>query len=346
MSISETMIKIIDHEYDQINNTTDTNEPLLDENNTRLTVYPLKHKKIWEMYKKQQAAFWTVEEVDMSKDYNHFKEFKPEEQHFIKHILAFFAASDAIVNINLLERFTKDVKIPEAQIAYTYQAMMENIHAEMYSLMIETIIKDSAEKDNLLNAVETIPCIGKKAAWAIKWIESKDSFAKRLVAFAIVEGIFFSGSFCAIFWIKYIKKNKMPGLTLSNEFIARDEGMHTDFACLLYSMLNNKLEQEELEGMIKEAVKIESEFITESLPCKLIGMNSEMMNQYIKFVADRLCYTLGHPKIYNTKNPFTWMEALSLEGKGNFFEGRTSQYQNANIMNNSSKGEFMISDDF
>ena len=347
MSISENMKRIIDHENDLSENSSlDSSEPLLAEENSRLTVYPLKHQSIWEMYKKQQAAFWTVEEVDMSKDYDHFKEFKPEEQHFIKHILAFFAASDAIVNINLLERFTKDVKIPEAQIAYTYQAMMENIHAEMYSLMIETIIKDPTEKESLLNAVETIPCIGKKATWAIKWIESQDSFAKRLVAFAIVEGIFFSGSFCAIFWIKHIKKNKMPGLTLSNEFIARDEGMHTDFACLLYSMLNNKLEQEELEGMIREAVEIESEFIIESLPCKLIGMNSEMMNQYIQFVADRLCYTLGHPKIYNTKNPFTWIEALSLEGKNNFFEGRTSQYQNANIMNSSSKGAFMISEDF
>jgi ribonucleoside-diphosphate reductase subunit M2 len=344
MSISENMKRILDQENDQ--NLQDNLEPLLAEENSRLTVYPLKHKPIWEMYKKQQAAFWTVEEVDMSKDYDHFKKFKSEEQHFIKHILAFFAASDAIVNINLLERFTKDVKIPEAQIAYTYQAMMENIHAEMYSLMIETIIKDPTEKESLLNAVETIPCIGKKAAWAIKWIESQDSFAKRLVAFAIVEGIFFSGSFCAIFWIKHVKKNKMPGLTLSNEFIARDEGMHTDFACLLYSMMNNKLEQEELEGMIREAVEIESEFITESLPCKLIGMNSEMMNQYIQFVADRLCYTLGHPKIYNTKNPFTWIEALSLEGKNNFFEGRTSQYQNANIMNSSSKGAFMISEDF
>lgn len=344
MSISENMKRILDQENDQT--LQDNLEPLLSEENSRLTVYPLKHKPIWEMYKKQQAAFWTVEEVDMSKDYDHFKKFKPEEQHFIKHILAFFAASDAIVNINLLERFTKDVKIPEAQIAYTYQAMMENIHAEMYSLMIETIIKDPTEKESLLNAVETIPCIGKKAAWAIKWIESQDSFAKRLVAFAIVEGIFFSGSFCAIFWIKHVKKNKMPGLTLSNEFIARDEGMHTDFACLLYSMMNKKLEQEELEGMIREAVEIESEFITESLPCKLIGMNSEMMNQYIQFVADRLCYTLGHTKIYNTKNPFTWIEALSLEGKNNFFEGRTSQYQNANIMNSSSKGAFMISEDF
>lgn len=344
MSISENMKRILDQENDQT--LQDNLEPLLSEENSRLTVYPLKHKPIWEMYKKQQAAFWTVEEVDMSKDYDHFKKFKPEEQHFIKHILAFFAASDAIVNINLLERFTKDVKIPEAQIAYTYQAMMENIHAEMYSLMIETIIKDPTEKESLLNAVETIPCIGKKAAWAIKWIESQDSFAKRLVAFAIVEGIFFSGSFCAIFWIKHVKKNKMPGLTLSNEFIARDEGMHTDFACLLYSMMNNKLGQEELEGMIREAVEIESEFITESLPCKLIGMNSEMMNQYIQFVADRLCYTLGHSKIYNTKNPFTWIEALSLEGKNNFFEGRTSQYQNANIMNSSSKGAFMISEDF
>jgi len=345
MSISENMKRILDQENIDLKSK-QSMEPLLSEENSRLTVYPLKNKAIWDMYKKQQAAFWTVEEVDMSKDYDHFKEFKPEEQHFIKHILAFFAASDAIVNINLLDRFTKDVKITEAQIAYTYQAMMENIHGEMYSLMIETIIKDSAEKETLLNAVETIPCIGKKAAWAIKWIESQESFAKRLVAFAIVEGIFFSGSFCAIFWIKHIKKNKMPGLTMSNEFIARDEGMHTDFACLLYSMLNNKLSDYDVSEMMKEAVEIESEFITESLPCKLIGMNSEMMTQYIKFVADRLCYSLGHKKIYNVKNPFTWIEALSLEGKNNFFESRTSQYQNANIMNNSSKGEFMILDDF
>ena len=349
MSMSKNMERLLkDESLDNIRNNDGSNsqEPLLSEENSRLTVYPLKYKKIWEMYKKQQAAFWTVEEVDMSKDYDHFKEFKPEEQHFIKHILAFFAASDAIVNINLLERFTTDVKITEAQIAYTYQAMMENIHAEMYSLMIETIIKDPTEKKSLSNGVETIPCIGKKAQWAIKWIESEESFAKRLIAFAIVEGIFFSGSFCAIFWIKHVKKNKMPGLTMSNEFIARDEGMHTDFACLLYSMLNQKLDQEDIHGMMKDAVNIESEFITESLPCKLIGMNSELMTQYIQYVADRLCYSLGYQKIYNVKNPFTWIEALSLEGKSNFFESRPSQYQNANIMNQSNKGEFMISDDF
>ncbi len=325
---------------------TDQNEYLLSEENNRLTTYPIRNLDIWKSYKLQQAAFWTVEEVDMSKDYQHFQELNENEQHFIKNILAFFAASDTLVNINLLERFTNDVQVMEAKIAYTYQAMMENIHGEMYSLMIETIIKDTKEKEKLMNAVSTIPCIGKKATWAIKWIESKDCFAKRLIAFSIVEGIFFSGSFCAIFWLKQTKKNKMPGLTMSNEFIARDEGMHTDFACLLYSMIQNKLDQEEVHNMIREAVDIEIEFITESLPCKLIGMNSELMTEYIKYVADRLCYTLGYENIYKVKNPFQWMEALSLEGKSNFFEKRASEYQNANIGNSSKVGNFKIMEDF
>jgi ribonucleoside-diphosphate reductase subunit M2 len=322
------------------------NEYLLSEENNRLTVYPIKNIEIWNMYKKQQAAFWTVEEIDMSNDYEHFCEFTKDEQHFIKTILAFFAASDTIVNINILERFTKDVQLMEAKIAYTYQAMMENIHGEMYSLMIETIIKDTEEKEKLMNSVETIPCITKKAEWAFKWIESDAAFAERVIAFAIVEGIFFSGSFLSIYWVKYIKKNKMPGLTLSNEFIARDEGMHTDFACLLYSMLTHKLEQQKVHDMINEAVHIEIEFIVESLPCKLIGMNSEMMTAYIKYVADRLCYSLGYELIYNEKNPFQWMETLSLEGKSNFFEKRGSQYQNASIMNKTNKGNFEILDDF
>ncbi|VVU94672.1 Ribonucleotide reductase, small chain [seawater metagenome] len=321
-------------------------EYLLSEENNRLTVYPIKNMSIWDLYKKQQAAFWTVEEVDMSQDYDHFCKFNKDEQHFIKNILAFFAASDTIVNINLLERFTSDVQIMEAKIAYTYQAMMENIHGEMYSLMIETLVKDQEEKDKLMDAVNTIPCISQKAEWAFKWIDSDESFAARIVAFAIVEGIFFSGSFCSIFWIKHTKKDKMPGLTLSNEFIARDEGMHTDFACLLYSHLTEKLTQEKIHSMIKEAVEIEIEFVTKSLPCKLIGMNSELMARYIKYVADRLCYSLKYEKIYNEKNPFQWMETISLEGKSNFFENRASQYQNANILNKTSKGDFKILDDF
>jgi len=323
-----------------------SNEILLSEETNRLTVYPIKCNSIWQLYKKQMAAFWTVEEVDMSADYADFMTFNENEQHFIKNILAFFAASDTIVNINLLERFTNDVKLMEAKIAYTFQAMMENIHGEMYSLMIDTLIRNNDEKTKLMNAVETIPCIRKKALWAIKWIESKDSFCKRLIAFAIVEGIFFSGSFCAIFWLKHIKKNKMPGLTMSNEFIARDEGMHTEFACMLHSMLEKKISQDDLKCMIQEAVDIEIEFITESLPCKLIGMNSDLMSEYIKYVADKLCFSLDYNTIYNARNPFPWIEALSLGGKNNFFEAKASQYQNANIMNNSSKGKFEILEDF
>ena len=307
----------------------------------RLVVYPIKHEKIWEMYKKQQKCFWTADEIDFSKDYSDWEKLNENEKHFVKHILGFFAASDGIVNINLLERFLKDVNILEAQICYTWQAAIENIHNETYSLMIDTYIKDRFEKEYLLNAVKNIPCITKKAAWAIKWINDKDaSFSQRLVAFACVEGIFFSGSFCAIYWLK--ERNLMPGLCLSNEFIARDEGLHCDFACLLYSMLKNRLDFETVKEMIEEVVDIETEFITESLPCKLIGMNSDLMEKYIKYVSDRLLGELGYAKIYKETNPFPFMENISLEGKTNFFEQRVSQYKKADYSDSS----FNISDDF
>ena len=315
------------------------NEALLTEE-SRLVLYPIRHDKIFEMYKKQQKCFWTADELDFSKDHKDWEKLTSDEKHFIKYVLGFFAASDGIVNINLLDRFLKDVKILEAQICYTWQAAVENIHSETYSLMIDTYIKDSQEKSFLLNAIENIPCINKKASWAIKWINDENSsFAQRLIAFACVEGIFFSGSFCAIYWLK--ERNLMPGLCLSNDFISRDEGLHCDFACLLYSMLKNKLDYEIIEEMIGEVVEIETEFITDSLPCRLIGMNNELMKEYIKFVADRLVRDLGYENIYNVKNPFSFMENISLEGKTNFFEERVSQYKKADVNNS-----FNISDDF
>ena len=315
------------------------NEALLTEE-SRLVLYPIRHDKIFEMYKKQQKCFWTADELDFSKDHKDWEKLTSDEKHFIKYVLGFFAASDGIVNINLLDRFLKDVKILEAQICYTWQAAVENIHSETYSLMIDTYIKDSQEKSFLLNAIENIPCINKKANWAIKWInDDNSSFAQRLIAFACVEGIFFSGSFCAIYWLK--ERNLMPGLCLSNDFISRDEGLHCDFACLLYSMLKNKLDYEMIKEMIGEVVEIETEFITDSLPCRLIGMNNELMKEYIKFVADRLVRDLGYENIYNVKNPFSFMENISLEGKTNFFEERVSQYKKADVNNS-----FNISDDF
>jgi len=315
------------------------NEALLKEE-ARLVLYPIKHDKIFEMYKKQQKCFWTADELDFSKDHRDWEKLTSDEKHFIKYVLGFFAASDGIVNINLLDRFLKDVKILEAQICYTWQAAIENIHSETYSLMIDTYIKDNQEKTFLLNAIENIPCINKKASWAIKWINDENSpFAQRLLAFACVEGIFFSGSFCAIYWLK--ERNLMPGLCLSNDFISRDEGLHCDFACLLYSMLKNKLDYDIIKDMISEVVEIETEFITDSLPCRLIGMNHELMKDYIKFVADRLVRDLGYENIYNVKNPFTFMENISLEGKTNFFEERVSQYKKADVSNS-----FNISDDF
>jgi len=316
-------------------------EILLNDDEHRLTIHPIKYDKIWGLYKKMQKCFWTADEIDFSKDIKDWNALKVEEQHFIKHVLAFFAASDTIVNMNLLERFLSDVKVLEAQVGYTFQAMMENVHSEVYSLMIDSYIKDPKEKSFLLNAVEEIECVGEKAKWAFKWIESEDDFAQRLVAFAIVEGLFFSGSFCAIYWLK--ERNLMPGLTLSNEFIARDEGMHVEYACLLYSMLKNKLSSETVHSIIKEAVEIETKFIVESLPCRLIGMNSDKMTEYIKFVADGLCNDLGYSKIYNASNPFDFMENISLEGKTNFFESRVSQYKKADLSNSS---VFELSDNF
>ena len=318
-----------------------SNEYLLNEEEKRLVLHPIKNQVLFDLYKKQQKCFWTAEEIDFSKDIKDWEKLKTEEKHFIKHVLAFFAASDTIVNINLLERFLTDVKVLEAQIGYTFQAMMENIHSEVYSLMIDTYIKDKQEKQYLLNAVETIDCVTEKAKWALKWIQSDSNFARRLVAFSIVEGVFFSGSFCAIYWLK--ERNLMPGLTLSNEFIARDEGMHVEWACTLYSMLSEKLDESIVYEIIQEAVEIETKFITESLPCRLIGMNADSMTQYIRYVADKLLIDLGYSKLFKDTNPFDFMENISLEGKTNFFEKRVSEYSKADLSNSSA---FELSDNF
>lgn len=329
------------------NNMNNNNEPLMNDENSRFTLYPIKYDDIWQLYKKQVASFWIAEEVDLSQDVNDWNnKLTDDERWFIKNILAFFAGSDGIVNLNLTERFMNDVKLLEAVMTYSFQSTMENIHSEMYSLMIDTYIKDPVEKDKLLNAITTIPCVGKKANWALKWINNVDSFSKRLIAFAIVEGIFFSGSFCAIYWLR--TRNLLPGLTLSNEFIARDEGMHCEFACLLYNKyLNNKLKFEDIVPIFIEAVEIETEFICESLPCKLIGMNSELMTQYIKYVADKLLVQLGYPKIYYKNNPFPFMDQMSVDGKTNFFESRVSQYQKSAVNKKGTKlTSFTISEDF
>jgi ribonucleoside-diphosphate reductase beta chain len=305
-------------------------EKILDEKNHRYTLFPIGYNGLFNLYKKALASFWTVEECDLSKDMNDWIALKDDEQHFIKNILAFFAGSDGIVLENLAVRFMNDIKIPEATCFYGFQIAMENIHSEMYSLLIDTYIKDNSEKTRLFNAIDTIPSVGKKADWAIKWINDKDStFAKRVIAFAVVEGIFFSGSFCSIFWLK--KRGLMPGLTSSNELISRDEGMHTDFAVAIYSLLENKLDFETIKEIVQDAVEIEKEFIIDSIPCRLIGMNSELMSTYIEFVADRLCLQLGYSKIYGASNPFDFMEMISLEGKTNFFEKRVMDYSKANI---------------
>ena len=300
-------------------------EPLLTENPHRYVMFPLQDTDIWKLYKKMFDCMWRPEEIDLSKDLVHWKTLNTGEQHFIKMVLAFFAASDGIVLENLGARFLSEVQLPEARAAYGFQLMMENVHSEVYSLLIDTYIKDPKEKTQLFNALEVFPCIRKKADWAIKWIEDKrSSFAARLVAFACVEGIFFSGSFCSIYWLK--KRGLMPGLTFSNELISRDEGMHTDLACLLFSKLKNKLNKQKVREIIKEAVEIEKEFICEALPCKLIGMNATLMTQYIEFVADRLLVQLGCNKIYKVSCPFDFMEMISLEGKTNFFEKRVGEY--------------------
>ena len=304
-------------------------EPLLTEDENRFVMFPIQDESIWKMYKKQVDCFWRAEEIDLSKDLSSWKSLTDDEQYFIKMIIAFFAASDGIVSENLALRFMGDVQLSEARAFYGFQIAMENIHSETYSLLIETYINNHDEKHKLFNAVQNFPCIRKKADWAIKWIQDKDaSFATRLVAFACVEGIFFSGAFCSIFWLK--KRGLMPGLSFSNELISRDEALHCEFAVLLYSKMINKLTKEKIYEIIKEAVEIEKEFICEALPCRLIGMNSELMSQYIEFVADRLLLQLGYDKIYNTNNPFPWMESISLNGKTNFFEKKVADYALAN----------------
>ncbi|KAL5021627.1 hypothetical protein ScPMuIL_000782 [Solemya velum] len=322
-------------------------EPLLRDNPSRFVIFPIKYHDIWQMYKKAEASFWTAEEVDLSKDLGHWEKLKPEERHFISHVLAFFAASDGIVNENLVERFTQEVQVTEARCFYGFQIAMENIHSEMYSLLIDTYIKDPKEREYLFNAIETLPCVKKKADWAMKWISDKSAtYAERVVSFAAVEGIFFSGSFAAIFWLK--KRGIMPGLTFSNELISRDEGLHCDFACLMFNHLVNKPSQERVQMIIRDAVAIEQEFLTDALPVALIGMNNLLMKQYIEFVADRLLVELKCEKIYNSENPFDFMEHISLEGKTNFFEKRVGEYQKMGVMNGGSSAnrEFTLDADF
>ena len=309
-----------------------TIEPILQENKNRFVIFPIKHHDIWEWYKKMEASFWTAEEIDLSQDLNDWNnKLNNEERYFIKHILAFFAASDGIVNENLAENFVNEVQYAEAKFFYGFQIMMENIHSETYSLLIDTYVKDESEKDDLFNALEVFPAIRKKADWALKWIES-DSFAERLIAFAAVEGIFFSGAFCSIYWLK--KRGLMPGLTFSNELISRDEGVHCDFAVHLHNHhLINKVPKERIRSIIVDALNIEREFITESLPVSLIGMNAGLMTQYLEFVADRLLVELGCEREYNTSNPFDFMDMISLQGKTNFFEKKVAEYQKAGVMN-------------
>jgi ribonucleoside-diphosphate reductase beta chain len=305
-------------------------EPLCIERKNRFVLFPIENQEIWSMYKKHLASFWTAEEIDLNDDHKDWRNLNAKEQHFIKYVLPFFAASDGIVLENLTTHFINDVKLPEARCFYAFQAAMENIHSETYSLLIDTYIKSEKEKHQLFNAMDNIDCIKLKAEWALKWMSTDSAFCQRLVAFACVEGIFFSGSFCALFWLK--KRGLMPGLTFSNELISRDEGLHTDFACLLYKLCKDKLDEGTIRKIVKSAVECEQSFICDSLPVDLIGMNSKLMVQYIQFVADRLCHVLGHKKIYNTTNPFDWMEMISLQGKTNFFERRVGEYSKAGVM--------------
>ena len=320
-------------------------EPILVENPNRFVLFPIQHDDIWRYYKDNEACFWTAEEVDLSSDLNDWNnKLNDNERYFIKHVLAFFAASDGIVNENLAENFVAEVQYTEAKFFYGFQIMMENIHSETYSLLIDTYISDTAEKDHLFNAIETMPCVQKKAQWALRWIDN-GSFAERIVAFAAVEGIFFSGSFCSIFWLK--KRGLMPGLTFSNELISRDEGMHCDFACLLYNdHIVNKLAPGVVTSIIKDAVAIEKEFVSDSLPVNLIGMNADMMCQYIEFVADRLLAELGEEKVWNVENPFPWMDMINLQGKTNFFEKRVGEYQKAGVTSEREKQVFSLDEDF
>ena len=321
-------------------------EPLLNEKENRYVIFPIQHEPFWKMYKEAEANFWTAEELDLSKDMNDWIKLNDSEQYFIKNILAFFAASDGIVNENLIERFCQEVQILEAKFFYGFQIAMENIHSETYSLLIDTYIKDPQEKNKLFNAIDHIPSIQKKAEWTMKWINDKNSsFGERIIAFAAVEGIFFSGAFCSIFWLK--KRGLMPGLCHSNELISRDEGLHTNFAILMYQNLINKPSPDKIYEIITNAVSIEKEFITESLSCELIGMNKHLMNQYIEYIADRLILMFQLEKIYHSENPFDWMEMISIQGKTNFFEKKVGEYSNkANPNIDSQKNEITFNNDF
>ena len=323
-------------------------EPILRENKDRFVLFPIAQNDIWEFYKKAEASFWTAEEIDLSQDLKDWEGLNDGERHFISHVLAFFAASDGIVNENLAENFVSEVQYTEAKFFYGFQIAIENIHSETYSLLIDTYIKDPKEKDKLFHAIETMDCVKKKAEWALRWID-KGSFQERLVAFAAVEGIFFSGSFCSIFWMK--KRGLMPGLSFSNELISRDEGLHCDFACLLYNRhVVNKISKETITDIIKDAVSIEKDFVTDAIPVKLIGMNADLMCKYIEFVADRLLLELGCDKVWNSENPFDFMEMISLQGKTNFFEKRVAEYQKAGVMQSNepegSKPRFSLDEDF
>jgi len=319
-------------------------EPILEENKDRFVLFPITHQSIWEMYKKAEASFWTAEEIDLSADIVDWDtKLNDDEKHFIKHVLAFFAASDGIVNENLAINFMKEVQYPEARCFYGFQVMIENIHSEAYSLLIDSYIKDAAEKHILFHAIDTVPCVKEKAEWALRWI-SHGSFAERLIAFAAVEGIFFSGSFCSIFWLK--KRGLMPGLSFANELISRDEGLHCDFACLLYSQLRYPLPVATVQQIILSAVDIERAFVKDALPVRLIGMNADLMCQYIEFVADRLLVALGSPKIFNATNPFDFMNLISIPGKTNFFERRVSEYQKAGVMSSKETAAFLTTEDF
>ena len=322
----------------------DNSEKLLSDEENRYVIFPIQHDDIWKMYKVAEANFWTTEELDLTKDIKDYKTLSDNEKYFINNVLAFFAASDGIVNENLVEKFCQEVKVLEAKFFYGFQIAMENIHSETYSLLLDTFIKDPKEKHHLFNAMETVPSVKKKADWALKWINSDNSFGIRVIAFAAVEGIFFSGSFCSIFWLK--KRGLMPGFCHSNELISRDEGLHTEFAVLMYQHLKNKPPKEEIYKIIEEAVSSEKEFITESLPCALIGMNNDLMRKYIEYVADRLLLMFGLEKIYNTANPFDWMELISVQGKTNFFEKRVGEYSNASNPNSNNDNSFGLDEEF
>lgn len=317
-------------------------EPLLQQHSNRFVLLPISYPKIWELYKQHEASFWTAEEIDLNVDQRDWEGLSEGERYFLSHILAFFAASDGIVNENLAVNFMREVQIPEARCFYGFQIMMENIHAETYALLIDTLIKDATEKHKLFHAIDHIPAVRDKANWALRWIEN-GTFAERLVAFAAVEGIFFSGSFCALFWLK--KRGLMPGLTFSNELISRDEGLHCTFACLLYSMLQNKLDEQQVHQIIQEAVDIEKQFVTDALPVSLLGMNAQLMQQYIAFVADRWLTELGYSKLFHATNPFDFMELISLQGKTNFFEKRVGDYQKAGVTQKSTE-QFSLDEEF